>query len=116
MMSRPRCRKRSGSRMCSMFASDPVSRLSTQITRLPRASSSSQRCDPKKPAPPVTRQVAIAAQHTPIDRGTQAGPYDLGMAKTGYLREDRKNVALADDNDEHLTVAPIVGPDDPRRF
>ena len=38
------------------------------------------------------------------------------MAKTGYLREDRKNVALADDNDEHLTVAPIVGPDDPRRF
>src|SRR5438093_10383042 len=38
------------------------------------------------------------------------------MAKTGYLREDRNNVALADDNDEHLTVAPIVGPDDPRRF
>src|SRR2546426_7866522 len=38
------------------------------------------------------------------------------MAKNGYLREDRKNVALAEDNDEHLTVAPIVGPDDPRRF
>src|ERR1700738_4901277 len=46
-------------RMCSMFASDPVSRLSTQITRLPRASSSSHRCDPRKPAPPVTRQVGI---------------------------------------------------------
>ena len=65
MMSKPRCRKRSGSRMCSMFASEPVSKLSTQMTRLPRASSSSQRWDPRKPAPPVTRQVAIpASDHT----------------------------------------------------
>src|ERR1700727_239888 len=46
--------------MCSMFASEPVSRLSTQITRLPRASSSSHRCDPRKPAPPVTMHVATA--------------------------------------------------------
>ena len=49
----------SGTRMCSMLTSDPVSRLSTQITRWPRRSSSSHRCDPRKPAPPVTRQVAI---------------------------------------------------------
>ena len=40
-----------------MLASEPVSKLSTQITRCPRASSSSQRCEPRKPAPPVTRQV-----------------------------------------------------------
>ncbi len=44
-----------------MFSSDPVSRLSTQITRLPRSSSSSHRCDPRNPAPPVTTQVLIAA-------------------------------------------------------
>src|SRR5919197_4828387 len=59
MTSRCSCRN-SGRRMCWMLARDPVSKLSTQITRWPRASSSSQRCDPRNPAPPVTRQVAIA--------------------------------------------------------
>ncbi len=71
-----------------MFASEPVSRLSTQITRFPRASSSSHRCEPRNPAPPVTKQVDIAAG------------YPAGMTQA----------------DEHLTVAPIVGPEDPRRF
>src|SRR5262249_48159303 len=47
------------SRMCSMFARDPVSRLSTQITRCPSASRCSHRCDPRKPAPPVTTEVGI---------------------------------------------------------
>src|SRR3954469_25368641 len=59
------CRNRnSGKRMCAMFFSDPVSRLSTQMTRWPRRRSSSQRCDPRNPAPPVTRQVAMNAQGT----------------------------------------------------
>src|SRR5688500_11920431 len=44
-----------------MLARDPVSKLSTQITRWPRLSSSSHRCDPRNPAPPVTRQVAMSA-------------------------------------------------------
>src|SRR5450755_1464496 len=48
-------------RMCSMFSSEPVSKLSTHRTRWPRASSSSHRCEPRKPAPPVTRQVGMAA-------------------------------------------------------
>src|ERR1043165_2382976 len=59
MMSEWMCRN-SGTRMCSMLARDPVSKLSTQMTRWPRESSSSHRCDPRNPAPPVTRQVAIA--------------------------------------------------------
>src|SRR5277367_4982320 len=88
MMSMPRCSKRPGSRMCSMFASEPVSKLSTQITRFPRFSSSSHRCEPRNPAPPVTKQVDIAAG------------YPAGMTQA----------------DEHLTVAPIVGAEDPRRF
>src|SRR5579859_4610008 len=33
----------------------PVSRLSTQTTWWPSASSASQRCEPMKPAPPVTK-------------------------------------------------------------
>src|SRR5665213_2705840 len=89
MMSTPRCTMRSGSRMCSMLASEPVSKLSTQITRLPRAKSSSHRCDPRNPAPPVTRQVATDGRIT-------------SPAMT--------------EPEEHLTVAPIVGADDPRRF
>src|SRR5436305_14531148 len=46
-------------RMCSMLASEPVSRLSTQITRWPRLRSSSHKWEPRKPAPPVTRDVVI---------------------------------------------------------
>src|SRR5947199_8251704 len=45
--------------MCSMLASVPVSRLSTQMTRWPRRRSSSHRCDPRNPAPPVTRLVGM---------------------------------------------------------
>src|SRR5207248_8132695 len=40
-----------------MFSSEPVSRLSMQITRQSRASRYSQRCDPRNPAPPVTTAV-----------------------------------------------------------
>src|SRR4051812_29021701 len=59
------CRnKNSGTRMCAMFLRDPVSRLSTQMTRWPRRRSSSHRCDPRNPAPPVTRQVAMNTQGT----------------------------------------------------
>src|SRR5205809_7930141 len=37
-----------------MFAAVPVTRLSTHTTRQPSASRRSQRCVPRKPAPPVT--------------------------------------------------------------
>src|SRR6185295_15071643 len=50
--------------MCSMLFSDPVSRLSTQMTRWPRRRSSSHRWDPKNPAPPVTRQVGMSVKGT----------------------------------------------------
>ena len=73
-----------GSRMCSMFASEPVSRLSTQITRCPRASSSSHRCEPRNPAPPVTRQVDIA-QDTLRAAMTSAAP----TRPTTSVRHDR---------------------------
>src|SRR6185312_6684279 len=57
------CSKRkSGSRMWAMFASEPVSRLSAQMTRWPRRRSSSHRCEPRKPAPPVTRQVGMGVK------------------------------------------------------
>src|SRR5687767_13367762 len=39
----------------AMFAFCPVNRLSIHTTSWPPWSSRSQRCEPKKPAPPVTR-------------------------------------------------------------
>ena len=42
-----------------MFWTFPVIRLSTQMTRWPLPSRSSQRCDPRKPAPPVTTEVVV---------------------------------------------------------
>src|SRR3954452_25324158 len=58
MMSMSR-KSNASERMCSTLFNEPVSRLSTQVTRWPRRSSSSHRCDPRNPAPPVTRQVAM---------------------------------------------------------
>ena len=125
-----------------MLASEPVSKLSTQMTRLPRASSSSQRWDPRKPAPPVTRQVAIPVRdltRAPIPqsvakplsrrlvrRGHEVRPRQLEggehgargpIAPADFHIIDPMATARADREDQdHLTVAPIVGPDDPRRF
>ncbi len=48
-----------------MFSSEPVSRLSTQRTRWPSRTRRSQRCDPRKPAPPVTTEVGIPRDGTP---------------------------------------------------
>src|SRR5437763_6947776 len=72
MMSMLRCTNML-SRMCSMLLSDPVSRLSTQITRWPRRSSSSHRCDPRNPAPPVTREVGMAEEDNPGSGATGTG-------------------------------------------
>src|SRR6478672_8199734 len=57
-------KRNSGARMCSTLASDPVSRLSTQMTRWPRRRSSSHRWEPRNPAPPVTRQVGMGVKGT----------------------------------------------------
>src|SRR3954469_912668 len=39
---------------CSTFSGEPVRKLSRHTTSTPRSSRCSQRCDPRKPAPPVT--------------------------------------------------------------
>src|SRR4051812_6834289 len=45
----------------AMFSLLPVNRLSTHSTSWPACSSSSQRCEPRNPAPPVTRTFFMAA-------------------------------------------------------
>src|SRR6266567_5234065 len=51
------CRRSSKSGLpsrCFRFAGEPVMKLSSVSTRMPRFSSASQRCDPMNPAPPET--------------------------------------------------------------
>src|SRR3712207_1669793 len=71
-----------GTRMCSMLASEPVSKLSTHTTSWPRARSSSHRWDPRNPAPPVTMHLGTAAQ----DSGAIRLAYDRAMSFASELR------------------------------
>src|SRR5690349_4041280 len=60
---------------CSMLCTVPVTRLSSTTTWSPRASSASHRCDPMKPAPPVTTTRRISAPSVPADSGVgEAAP------------------------------------------
>src|SRR5438445_11156825 len=45
---------------------EPVMKLSSARTRLPRASKASHRCEPMKPAPPDTTARSLVAADTPI--------------------------------------------------
>ncbi len=49
---------------CAMFSIRPVDRLSIDSTRWPAASSTSEKCEPMKPAPPVIRYVVERAGGT----------------------------------------------------
>src|SRR3954447_2568041 len=91
-----RCSNRnSGWRMCSTFVSDPVSRLSTQITRWPLASRWSQRCDPRNPAPPVTSEVGIRERVLALS--ARAARSLAGVARTrGSGQDDRTHADPAD--------------------
>src|SRR5947209_15844937 len=54
-------------RNCAMFAAVPVTRLSTHTTCQPSASSRSQRCEPRKPAPPVTTARKLGATDAAVN-------------------------------------------------
>ena len=75
--------RRRGCARCSRAS--PVSRLSMQITRCPRPSRCSQRCEPRNPAPPVTTQVVIGRASIAADpRGRrQAGSHAQAGAGAG---------------------------------
>ena len=51
-----------------MFRLEPVKKLSSAMTSWPSASSRSQRKEPRKPAPPVTR-VRLVAESIPCASG-----------------------------------------------
>src|SRR5688500_2366318 len=94
----------SGARRCSMFFSEPVSRLSTQTTRLPRSSRCSQRCEPRKPAPPVTRQVGIRWS-VPTARSLADGELAIEPRER---EQPRDRLARADERHVEATLARAV--------
>src|SRR5882757_7802837 len=92
-----------------MFSSEPVSRLSRQITRCPLASRWSQRCEPRKPAPPVTTQVVIPFDAIGLPRTTPARP-DRRFRQTHDLRNLREFREEADDFGGRTSTPPALLP------
>src|SRR5688572_12536648 len=81
------------------FSRAPVERLSITRTLWPSATRRWTRCEPMKPAPPVTRQVVGLGIGTSSGRcGTAGAEPDLGIGLDGALE---RRAAL-----EHLHVRP----------
>src|SRR6185369_5931068 len=79
---------------CAMFSLLPVNRLSTHSTSCPACSNASQRCEPRNPAPPVTRTFFMMVR--PEDGAAQPG---------GETVE-----TLSDDHDSNPSIQ-VVGVD-----
>src|SRR5262245_22074432 len=90
-----------------MLSTAPVMRLSIATTSSPRSSNASQRCEPRKPAPPVTTALAM------VSAGYEPRPRSPGVASTG-------SAADADVGEppplERRPVEEVTGVDDPRRL
>src|SRR5688500_3147144 len=95
---------------CLMFSSEPVSRLSTQITWWPRASRKSHRFEPRKPAPPVTSEVGIACRLPTAPAGRCGWVLDDGLYVDLSLLQ-RLLPALERDPPRYQPPQPVlVGP------
>src|SRR5439155_12291554 len=84
------------SRRCATFRSEPVERSSRTKTSQPCSSSSSDRCEPMKPAPPVirtlfcasalTRTILATTNSSPGGTGASGGEYFPDMREMNYRR------------------------------
>src|SRR5262245_30631131 len=76
---------KSRSRRWAMFAIAPVRRLSMPTTESPRSSSVSQRCEPMKPAAPVTTmRCGISDGGAALEQAAnQREPHDLDVERHG---------------------------------
>src|SRR5579862_3179444 len=65
---------------CSTLRREPVRKLSTHTTRSPRASKASQRCEPRKPAPPRTTARLVIRRPLVLSlTALRKAPYREGM-------------------------------------
>src|SRR5207253_4144506 len=72
-MSKSQNSKRESRERCRTLSILPVSRLSTATTLFPSANRASQRCDPRKPAPPVTSTGILRSYFVTNQRETHSG-------------------------------------------
>src|SRR5262245_46099639 len=73
---------KSSERRWAMLPMSPVIRLSMPMTESPRASSVSQRCDPMKPAAPVTTIRDISVVSGALEETADEGqPHDLQIER-----------------------------------
>src|ERR1035437_1083974 len=113
-----------------MFWRLPVSRLSTQTTRIPLARSASHRWEPRKPAPPVTTAVGTArsypdwararsaAKERPRRNPPQVDVRDVGegAGRAGVADRDSGLAWLSRGDvvgDSHLQAGAQIAADDP---
>src|SRR5262245_30854906 len=84
---------RGSARRWAMLAVDPVSRLSMQMTSWPWPSRNSERCEPMKPAPPVTRmRTGSARDHGAAPDGVVLEPepaHPLRLVEVAPVDEER---------------------------
>src|SRR5438105_12344818 len=99
---------------CATFWATPVTRLSTQRTCQPSSSSRSQRCEPRKPAPPVTTARIVRWKPPPPypsteGEGNKSGSADASVDKTELAHNVRfVQVPAVDDNrPPHHSLHPL---------
>src|SRR5437867_10974868 len=88
--------KRRSAKRCATLSGVPLRKLSRQMTSSPSARKRSQRCEPMKPAPPVTRMRAIADwlggayDRAPDGEvGEAVLAHDLGLVEVAAVEDDR---------------------------
>src|SRR5205807_4390879 len=85
-------------RRWTMFSDAPVTKLSTQTSFQPSANKRSHRCDPRKPAPPVTTARRPPPCPPPNGEGI-LGATDAAVDKTAVAHGLRvEDVPAVDDN------------------
>src|SRR6266851_2888144 len=100
------------SRRCAMFLAVPVTRLSTQTTVHPSTSSRSQRCDPRKPAPPVTTARKSGTADAPVDEAAFA--HRLGVEDVAAVDDHRTAHQAFDPIEVELAKLVPLGDDEQR--
>src|SRR5260370_40723555 len=66
---------------------EPVMKLSSASTRMPRSSRASHRCEPMKPAPPETTALSLVAADTSI--GETEVAHDLRVVDVAAVHDHR---------------------------
>src|SRR5271170_3936013 len=92
-----------------MFALLPVKKLSTQRTSCPCARRRSQRCEPRKPAPPVTRILSIPTPHHHYDRPGQESPSCISAVALCIIADMHGTISTLqhfDPTGSHTTALP----------